>query len=211
MFLASKIRCFDTLYLGQYLRILVVEAPPFVIVRNISTSSHSWNSVSNIDHVNYVSMPLKTKHSGVVIYRLVADLIRELHMRMHFNYTIEIANLSTSYHSLVGLLTREDRQYDIILSDIRITSGRLLTIDFSTPFHENSFRIITRQHPFSTFNLFSCFNPFEWNVWLAIIAVLIHSGIIIYMSSSVKTSKPRLMNPAYEAFCLVCVKRWVVS
>jgi ionotropic glutamate receptor len=165
------------LYLGQHLRILVIEAPPFVIVRNISNHGQSLNN-----QVNFHSDPLKTKNPNIVIYGFIADFIRELQKQMHFNYTIDVANLTTNYHSLVASVAGDNRQYDMTLSDIRITSSRLLMVDFSTPFHENTFRIITRKNPYtSSLTLFSCFNPFTWDVWVTIFAVIIYSSFIIYL------------------------------
>jgi ionotropic glutamate receptor len=156
----------------------VIEAPPFVIVRNISTHGQSSN---NPKQVNFPSAPLRTRNADIVIYGFIADLIRELQTQMHFNYTIDLANLTTSYHSLVASVAKDNRQYDIALSDIRITSGRLLLVDFSTPFHENNLQIITRKNPYSSsFSLFSCFNPFTWDVWAVIFAVIIFSSCIIY-------------------------------
>jgi ionotropic glutamate receptor len=160
----------------------VIQAPPFVIVRNISTHARSGNNQNNPQQVNFRSNPLKTKNPNIVIYGFIADFIRELQMQMHFNYTIDVADLTTNYHSLVASVAGDNRQYDIALSDIRITSSRLLMVDFSTPFHENTFRIITRKNPYSSsFSLFSCFNPFTWDVWVVIFVVIIYSCFIIYL------------------------------
>ncbi|CAF2942834.1 unnamed protein product [Rotaria sp. Silwood2] len=167
---------------GVHLRILVIEAPPFVIVHNISAQGQSWNNINLGEQVGFRIDPLKTKKPNIFIYGIVADLIRELQQKMHFSYTIDVADLSTNYHSLVASVASDNRQYDIALSDIRITSGRLLTVDFSTPFHENTFRIITRQNPFSSsVSLFLYFNPFTWDVWAAIFSIMIYSGIIVYL------------------------------
>ncbi|CAF3888043.1 unnamed protein product [Rotaria sordida] len=101
---------------------------------------------------------------------------------MYFTYTINVADPSTAYHSLVALVAEDNRQYDIILSNIVMTSDRMVKVDFSTPFHEDTFRIITRLNPYSSsLSLFSCFNPFTWDVWVAIFAVIIYSSIIIYV------------------------------
>jgi len=191
-------------YLGQPLRILVIEAHPFVIVRNISNSSHTSNNVNNVDYASFHSDPLKTKDPNIIIYGFIADFIRELKKQMHFNYTIDVANLSTSYHSLVASVASDNRQYDMILSDIRITSGRLLTVDFSTPFHENTFRIITRQNPYASFSLFSCFNPFTWDVWAAIFAVIIYSGILIYLFEHGNIKKANDQSGVRTIFLGIC-------
>ncbi|CAF1216226.1 unnamed protein product [Rotaria magnacalcarata] len=167
---------------GQHLRILVIEAPPFVIIHNFSNQGHFPNNINNVEHNSFRCEPLKTTNPSILIYGFVPDLIRLLQSQMHFNFTIDVANLSTNYHSLVALVANDNRQYDIILSDIRITSSRLLKVDFSTPYHENTFRIISRSNPYSTsFSLFSCFNPFTWDVWAAIFAIIIYSGFIIYI------------------------------
>ncbi|CAF3951213.1 unnamed protein product, partial [Rotaria sordida] len=158
----------------QHLRILVIDAPPFVIVRNSSTH--------DTERVDFHGDPLKTEDPKVLIYGFVADFIRELVRYMHFNYTISVADPSTAYHSLVALLEEDNRQYDIVLSNIAITSDRMLKVDFSTPFHENTFRIITRLNPHSSsLSLFLCFNPFTWDVWATIFAVMIYSSMIIYV------------------------------
>ncbi|CAF1394231.1 unnamed protein product [Rotaria sordida] len=159
---------------GQHLRILVIDAPPFVIVRNSSTH--------DTERVDFRGDPLKTEDPKVLIYGFVADFIRELVRYMQFNYTISVADPSTAYHSLVALLEEDNRQYDIVLSNIAITSDRMLKVAFSTPFHENTFRIITRLNPHSSsLSLFLCFNPFTWDVWATIFAVMIYSSMIIYV------------------------------
>jgi ionotropic glutamate receptor len=171
-----------------------MEASPFVIVRNISTHSQNWNSINHGEQGNCLLEPLKTKIPHIVICGFIADFIRELQQQMHFNYTIDVADPTTNYHKLATSVANDSRQYDIILSNIRITSNRLLTVDFSTPFDENTFRIITRQNPYSsTLSLFNCFNPFTWKVWVAILAVIIYSGIIIYLfeRQSIKTENTK--------------------
>ncbi|CAF1330881.1 unnamed protein product [Rotaria sordida] len=158
-----------------------MEAPPFVMLHNVSTQGQSVNNIKLDKQANFHIDPLSTRNPNIFIYGLVADLIRELQQKMHFNYTIDVADRSTDYHSLVASVASDDRQYDIVLSDIRITSSRLLTVDFSTPFHENTFRIITRQQPYSSsLSLFSCLNPFTWDVWAAIFSIMIYSAFMIY-------------------------------
>ncbi|CAF4555440.1 unnamed protein product [Rotaria sp. Silwood2] len=166
----------------QHLQILVIEAPPFVIVHNSSAHHPVSESAKNFERIRYRFDPLTTKDPEVLIYGFVADFIRELEAHMHFTYTINVADPSTPYHSLVALLAEDNRQYDIILSNIAATSDRMLKVDFSTPFREDTFRIITRLKPYSSsLSLFSCFNPFTWDVWAAIFAVMIYSSIIIYI------------------------------
>ncbi|CAF2535250.1 unnamed protein product [Rotaria sp. Silwood2] len=173
----------------QHLRILVIEAPPFVIVHNSSAHHPVSESAKNFERIRYRFDPLTTKDPEVLIYGFVADFIRELEAHMHFTYTINVADPSTPYHSLVALLAEDNRQYDIILSNIAATSDRMLKVDFSTPFREDTFRIITRLKPYSSsLSLFSCFNPFTWDVWAAIFAVMIYSNIFFFFAPFDRTS-----------------------
>ncbi|CAF1248067.1 unnamed protein product [Rotaria sordida] len=165
----------------QHLRILVIDAPPFVIVQNSSIPKQLSTHAKILERIRSNPVHLKTNDSNILIYGFVANFIHELAMRMNFTYKINVADPSTAYHSLVALVAEDDRQYDIVLFHIAMTSGRMLKVDFSTPFHEDTFRIITRLNPYSSsLSLFSCFNPFTWDVWVAIFAVIIYSSIIIY-------------------------------
>ena len=129
-----------------------------------------------------ISMDLPTTEPGVYIYGFIADFISRLKEQMHFDCTIVVANSSTNYHSLVSSVAGDKPEFDMVISNVRITSRRLETVDFSVPIHENTFRILVRQSPYThTTNLFSCFNPFSWDVWILICAVLIYSGVIIYI------------------------------
>lgn len=160
----------------------MIEAPPFVIVRNISTSGQSSEGLNIPRETSFSSSPLETEDTNIVIYGFIADFIREMATEIQFKYSIYVANRSTDYHSLVASLADDNRQYDIALSDILITSNRLRTVDFSTPFHESTFHIIMRENSYSSsFNLFSAFNPFTWSVWLVILAVITYSSSIIYL------------------------------
>lgn len=162
------------------MRILVTEAPPFVIAHN--TSAQAQFEKKNPKPTYFLSDPLKTKHSDIVIYGFIADLIRELQMQMHFNYTIDIANQITDYHALVASMAEKNRKYDLIVSDIRITSNRLLKVDFSTPFCENTFGVIIRKNPYSSsFSLLSFLKPFTWQVWIITLAAILYSSLIIYL------------------------------
>jgi ionotropic glutamate receptor len=162
------------------LQILVIEAPPFVIVHNISTNGQPKNN--NFKPVKFPSDPLKTGDPNVLIYGLIADFIRELQMEMHFSYTIDVANSTTSYHSLVASMAEDKRKYDMAISDILITANRLLTVQFSTPFCDNTLRVIIRKKPYSSsFSLVSFLNPFTCGVWVIIVAVAIYSSLIIYL------------------------------
>ncbi|CAF1275905.1 unnamed protein product, partial [Rotaria sordida] len=182
---------------SQDLQILVIEAHPFVIVHNSSTDNQSSNYDTNLEQVSSRFDPMKTNDPKIFIYGFVADFIRELERHMRFTYTIHVADPTTAYHSLITLVAGDNRQYDMILSNIAMTSDRMLKVDFSTPFYDNTFRIITRLNPYSSpLSLFSCFNPFTWDVWVAIFVVIIYSSIIIYIfeyqNGNIENSQPEL-------------------
>jgi ABC-type amino acid transport substrate-binding protein len=116
-----------------------------------------------------------------MITGFVADIIYELQSLMHFEYTIDVAHPSTDYHTLVSFVAGDNPRYEMVVSDVRITSNRLRTVDFSAPIHENTFRVITRDDSETLVSsLFLCLYPFTVNVWLSIGGVMIYSGALFY-------------------------------
>ena len=167
---------------GQNLRIHVIEAPPFVMIRRVAKldSTPSPNDEAN-QRSSCKATELPTTEPGVYIYGFVADFVSALKGLMHFECTIVVAPSTTSYHSLVSSVAGERPEFHMVIADIRTTSKRMETVDFSVPIHENTFRLLVRENPFTpTSNIFSCFNPFAWDVWIVIVAALIYSGVIIY-------------------------------
>ncbi|CAF1005390.1 unnamed protein product [Adineta ricciae] len=155
---------------GEFVRIMVIEAPPFVIVCDRNSSLHS----------DWCLRPLETINPNFSISGFVADFIRRLQETSEFTFSIEIAEPSQSYNSVVSLLSRSNRNYDMILSNVRITSERLLNVAYSVPFHEEPFQVITRYNSEIPITLFSCFYPFTWSVWMTILALIVYSGVLIY-------------------------------
>lgn len=167
--------------LGQNLRIRVIEAPPFVIIRNSSVRKNNDDpDLRDNSQVDCSIHYLPTSSPEITIYGFVADVIEALQSSMGFTYTIDVAHPTTSYHEMAASVAGDSAQYQMAVSDIRITANRLELVDFSTSIHENTFRVIVRQNPSSlATNLFSCFNPFTWDAWVAIGGLLIYSGVII--------------------------------
>ncbi|CAF1249086.1 unnamed protein product [Adineta ricciae] len=155
---------------NEFVRIMVIEAPPFVIVCDRNSSLNG----------NLCLRPLATINPNLSISGYVADFIRRLQEISGFNYSIEIAEPFQDYNTVVSLLTRSNRNYDMILSNVRITSQRLLDVAYSVPFHEEPFQVITRYNSEIPITLFSCFYPFTWSVWMTILALIVYSGVLIY-------------------------------
>ncbi|CAF4012903.1 unnamed protein product [Rotaria sordida] len=87
----------------------------------------------------------------------------------------------TPYHKLVSMVAENNSQWDISISDTRITTNRLDSVDFSVPIHENTIRVIIRDNSYSSaFSLFSFLSPFTWDVWLVLAALIIYSGVLLY-------------------------------
>lgn len=171
---------FDT---GENLRIRVIEAPPFVMLRHVSSKNRSDHPLNRLyQDMICSSTDLPTTTPGLYIYGFIADVINTLQANMRFTYTIDVADPNTSYHDMALSVSGDVPDYHMAMSDIRITANRLQIVDFSTAIHENNFRIIVRQKPLSiSSNIFSCFNPFSWDVWAVIGAILIYSGIMIFV------------------------------
>ncbi|CAF2789310.1 unnamed protein product [Rotaria sp. Silwood2] len=100
---------------------------------------------------------------------------------MHFNYIIHVVPSGTPYHKLVSMVAENNSQWHMSISDIRITTNRLLSVDFSVPIHENTIRVVIRDNSYSSaFSLFSFLSPFTWDVWLVLAAIIIYSGVLLY-------------------------------
>ena len=164
------------------MRIRVIEAPPFVLIVNVSRRSRLDAFTHTDKHFDLCTEEyIQTKDPDIIICGFAVSVILALQARMHFNYSIDLAPLHTDYHTLVSSVAGDSPSCDMVISDIRMTSGRLLTVDFSTAFHVNTYHIITRLNLRSTVSLFSCFNPFSWDVWMVIGLIVVYAGFLTYL------------------------------
>ncbi|CAF1408140.1 unnamed protein product, partial [Didymodactylos carnosus] len=94
---------------------------------------------------------------------------------------------STQYNELVFGIN--EKLYDIIISDVTITTNRLQKVDFSIPIHENSVRVVVRQSQSSYSDLFSYLKPFSLKLWLAILGIVLYSGCLLCYFERTTTTK----------------------
>ena len=153
-----------------------------MIVVNVSRQSRLDAFAHTDKHFDLCNQEyIQTKDRDIVICGFAVSVILALQARMHFNYSIDLAPLQMDYHTLVSSVAGDKPSYEMVISDIRMTSGRFLTVDFSTAFHVNTYHIIIRQDLQSTVSLFSCFNPFTWDVWMVTILIVVYAGFLIYL------------------------------
>jgi ionotropic glutamate receptor len=159
-------------HLGEKLHIRVIDAPPFVMF---------WNKSSMIQHQKPLNINYrKTENEDIEIYGYVADLINELEKKMGFMSTIDPCPSDTPYNTLVESVSINDT-WDIVISDITITSKRLSIVDFSLPIYENALRIVIRDSPSFSISFLSYLRPFSLEVWLSIVGTIIYSGLLVYL------------------------------
>ncbi|CAF1405603.1 unnamed protein product, partial [Rotaria sordida] len=89
--------------------------------------------------------------------------------------------LSIMSYNTLAELNSINGTWDIIISDITITSNRLLTVDFSVPIYETAIRVIVRDSSPISVNFLSYLRPFSLEVWLSIIGIVIYSGLLVFL------------------------------
>jgi ABC-type amino acid transport substrate-binding protein len=104
------------------------------------------------------------------------DLINLLQTKIGFIPNIELAPLNLSYNGLVQSVA--DGVFDIVVSDVTVTSARIKRADFSSSIYENAYSIVMRKNTKVTFNMLSFLKPFSLNLWLLIFVSIIVSGIV---------------------------------
>ncbi|CAF1056376.1 unnamed protein product [Didymodactylos carnosus] len=140
---------------GVNLRIVVIEALPFTMLRNV-TDAFGHNTTKLIGYV--------------------PDLIDLLKNSMGFIPNITLAPSNQTYAGLI--LAVANGVYDMAIGDITVTSERRKIVDFSTSIFGNSLRIIIRQTPAVNVDLLSYLKPFSLKVWLTLLGVSIYAAIL---------------------------------
>ncbi|CAF1322820.1 unnamed protein product, partial [Didymodactylos carnosus] len=163
---------------GITIRIAVIESAPFVMSENLTATGDNGNRHDDSILVN---------NNTILLRGLCIDLINKLHEKMEFNYNVILVDRSTQYNELVFGIN--EKLYDIIISDVTITTNRLQKVDFSIPIHENSVRVVVRQSQSSYSDLFSYLKPFSLKLWLAILGIVLYSGCLLCYFERTTTTK----------------------
>ncbi|CAF1128180.1 unnamed protein product [Didymodactylos carnosus] len=144
---------------GQKLKIVVLESPPFVILKNTSLASNKSDNNS---------------YEGYSI-----DFIKRLAAQMGFTYEIIVPKSNITYNDVVYCVS--NNTYSIAVADLTITAKRTDLVDFSTTFLENALRVVVRRSGTTRMNLFAYFRPLSTYLWLAFFGIIVYSGILIYL------------------------------
>ncbi len=142
---------------GVTLKIVVVNSPSFITITNI------------VDEYGKNRMTF----SGYV-----PDLINLLGSRMGFIPEL-IFVTNTTYEKIMKNVS--DGIYDMLVSDVTITSERREIADFSNAIFDNALRIVIRKKPDVTIDLLSFMKPFTLNLWLLILAAIVYAAFLLFL------------------------------
>lgn len=133
---------------------------------------------------NTITPYLEKTEEGNYTYILDAFVIPLLQQVLGFSYEIVIAEDNNfgkkgddgNWTGLVGLIQREEA--DIAIGLI-ITIGRSSVVDFSYPYDYTDLTFVTDK-PEKSPKSFAIFNPFSWQMWLALALCLIFMTCLLF-------------------------------
>jgi ionotropic glutamate receptor len=137
-----------------------------------------WNKSLMLEKPSNAKM-LDTQDENIKIYGYVPDLIDHLEEKMHFKAKIDLVPLNITYNSIIESV--QNKNWDVAMSDITITANRIVKVDFSLPIFEDTIRIVIRESPSFDVKFFSYLLPFSSYVWLAIVGLILFSGLLVYI------------------------------
>ncbi|CAF4488151.1 unnamed protein product, partial [Rotaria sp. Silwood2] len=150
---------------GQELRMAIIHSPPFIILKN-STSTYS----DMTDNYKIIDI---TEFDG-----LFKDIMLYLKDRMSFRPVIIIAKPTIQYNELVDGVA--NRLFDTVMTTIAINAKRSKIVDFSAAIFPRSYRIVTRKPKSSQLNFLFFLKPFSWTLWLLILGTVFYASILIW-------------------------------
>ena len=163
------------LFLGEVLRIAIIDSPPFIILKN-STSIYQ-NMTDDYKQIDV------TEFEG--FYK---DILLYLQDKMGFIPVIILAKPTTHYNELVRGVG--GNRYDIVMTTLTITAERKKIVDFSLPIIPSSIRIVI-QKP-TSFQLDPLFflKPFSTTLWLLLLAVVPHASVLLWLFERASNNEP---------------------
>jgi ABC-type amino acid transport substrate-binding protein len=96
---------------------------------------------------------------------------------MKFIPVLDMARPDQSYSNLIHAVVRGD--YDIVVSDMTVTSARRRLATFSTSIFDNALRLIVRKPKIDQVALLSHLGPFSLRLWMLILATTICTSVLV--------------------------------
>ena len=153
------------LFSGQELVIAIIEAPPFIILRN-ATSTYA-NMVENYKRIDMAEFDGFFK-----------DAILYFQNKMDFIPVIMLAKTTTEYNQLVDGVYNSS--FDTVMTTITISTERSRILDFSLPILPRAIRVIIRKPKPLQFDFLFFLKPFSWELWLLLLATIPYIGLLLW-------------------------------
>lgn len=174
-----------SLFSGNKLEIVVIEAPPFIILNN-ATSMYA-NMVENYKNIDM------TEFNG-----FFKDVILYLQTKMGFIPVIRLAHPTIEYNQLVDGVYKN--LFDTIMATITISAERSKIIDFSIAILPRAIRVITRKPKPFQFDFLFFLKPFSWELWLLLLATIPYISILLWFFERNCRTLPGHVNNEYLSF-----------
>ncbi|XP_020632392.1 glutamate receptor 2-like isoform X2 [Orbicella faveolata] len=147
---------------GQHLKIVTIEDSPFCV----KIANHTEG---------------KPQYEGFSI-----DLLEKIKERMGFSYTLTTSkdgkmgskDAAGNWNGLIEYIV--NKKADVAIGAITISAARELYVDFSKPFMDFKVSLLMQKPKKEDVNLFVFLQPFERDVWLSTIAVVIAITFLIF-------------------------------
>ena len=153
-------------FLGVLLRVITIESPPFIILKN--ASKFYQNATKSYEMIEL------TDFDG--IYK---DVIVNLKNRMGFILSVALAKPSTKYDELVQSVA--NGSFDTVLTGVTITAERKRLVDFSRTLFPSSIRLVVRKPKSTPSNIFFFLKPFSLQLWLLILALMPYTSVLLWL------------------------------
>ncbi|CAF4794372.1 unnamed protein product [Rotaria sp. Silwood1] len=150
---------------GQELRMAIIEASPFIILKN-STALYSGMT----DKYKIINM--------IEFDGFFKDVLLHLQDKMGFIPVIMLAQVTTQYNELVAGVA--NNLFDTVMTTITMTEERKSLVDFSIPLIPSTIRVVTRKPESNNFDFLFFAKPFSWQLWLLILGTITYASILIW-------------------------------
>ena len=152
-------------FVGTRLRLTIVEARPFIILKNPATAYTGMTG-------NYKQIEM-AEFDG-----LYKDILVYLQEKMQFIPVVMLAKSGTQYDQLVEGVAND--LFDTVMSTITVTSERAKLVDMSLALIPSSIRVIVRKPKPNGFDFFFFLKPFENSLWVLVLVTIPYTILLLY-------------------------------
>ena len=151
--------------LGTKLRMAIIEAAPFIILKNPNAAYNGMTS-------DYTEIDV-TEFDG--FYK---DVLVYLQNRMGFIPVIMLAKPDITYDRLVTDVA--NGLFDTLMTTITATSERAKIVDLSLLLMPSSIRVVIRKPTGATFDLIFFLKPFSPKLWFVVFGSILYAVLVLW-------------------------------